>query len=176
MVNKAILIGRLGRDPECKTAQSGKLVCNFTLATDTGFGQSKTTDWHRIVCFDKQAEFCRNYLRKGSLIYVEGRISYRDYEKDGVKQKVTDIIASSIQSLQSRSESQGAAGNFDANAYDTPSYGGGSSYNSAPSQSYGGSSYNSAPAQQYNNAPAQPYNNAPADNFVDGIANEDIPF
>lgn len=169
MINKAILVGRLGRDPECKTAQSGKLVCNFTLATDTGFGQSKTTDWHRIVCFDKQAEFCRNYLRKGSLVYVEGRISYRQYEKDGAKQYITEILANSIQSLQSRSEAQGAAGNFDANAYDTPAYGGnsynsGSSYNSAPAApAYSGGSYNSAPE-------------APADNFADGIPNAEIPF
>ncbi|MBQ4359460.1 MAG: single-stranded DNA-binding protein [Proteobacteria bacterium] len=164
MVNKAILIGRLGRDPECKTAQSGKLVCNFTLATDSGFGQSKTTDWHRIVCFDKQAEFCRNYLRKGSLVYVDGRISYRQYEKDGVKQYITEILANSIQSLQSRAESQGAAGNFDANAYDGPAY--------------GGNSYN-APAAPAYNAPAAPAYNppaAPADGFADGIADEECPF
>lgn len=164
MVNKAILIGRLGRDPECKTAQSGKLVCNFTLATDSGFGQSKTTDWHRIVCFDKQAEFCRNYLRKGSLVYVDGRISYRQYEKDGVKQYITEILANSIQSLQSRAESQGAAGNFDANAYDGPAY--------------GGNSYNAPSAPAYN-APAAPAYNppaAPTDGFADGIADEECPF
>ena len=164
MVNKAILIGRLGRDPECKTAQSGKLVCNFTLATDSGFGQSKTTDWHRIVCFDKQAEFCRNYLRKGSLVYVDGRISYRQYEKDGAKQYITEILANSIQSLQSRAESQGAAGNFAANAYDGPAY--------------GGNSYNAPSAPAYN-APAAPAYNppaAPADGFADGIADEECPF
>ncbi len=156
MINKAILVGRLGRDPECRTTQSGKTVCNFTLATDTGFGDSKTTDWHRIVCFDRQADFCRNYMKKGSLVYVEGRISYRQYEKDGVKQYITEIIASSVQSLQSRGESQGAAGNFDVNVYDSPSYGGGS--------------YNSAPAPQAQSA---------ADSFggdVAGIPNDDIPF
>ena len=91
MVNKVILVGRLGKDPECRTAQSGKNVCRFTMATDSGFGASKKTDWHNVVCFDKQADFCKNYLRKGSLIYVEGRISYGEYEKDGVKRYTTDI-------------------------------------------------------------------------------------
>jgi single-strand DNA-binding protein len=163
MINKAILVGRLGKDPECRSTQSGKTVCNFTLATDTGFGDSRTTDWHRIVCFDRQAEFCRNYMRKGSLVYVEGRISYRQYEKDGVKQYVTEIIANSVQSLQSRAESQGAAGNFDVNVYDSPAYGGGNSYN-APSYGASGSAPASAPA--------------PADNFGGdgGIPNDDIPF
>lgn len=163
MINKAILVGRLGRDPECRTTQSGKTVCNFTIATDTGFGESKTTDWHRIVCFDRQADFCRNYMRKGSLVYVEGRISYRQYEKDGVKQYITEIIANSVQSLQTRGESQGAAGNFDVNVYDTPAYGGGNSYNS------GGSSYSAAPA-----APAPSHDSFGGD--VDGIPNDDIPF
>ncbi len=132
MVNKAILVGRLGKDPECRTAQSGKTVCKFSLATDTGFGDSKATDWHNIVCFDRQADFCKNYMRKGSLVYVEGRITNRSYEKDGVKQFITEIIANTVQSLGGRGESQAPAGNFDANAYDAPSYGGGSSYQSAP--------------------------------------------
>ena len=116
------------------------------------------------MCFDKQAEFCRNYLRKGSLVYVDGRISYRQYEKDGAKQYITEILANSIQSLQSRAESQGAAGNFDANAYDAPAY--------------GGNSYN-APAAPAYNAPAAPAYNppaAPADGFADGIADEECPF
>ena len=173
MINKAILVGRLGRDPECRATQSGKTVCNFTLATDTGFGDSRTTDWHRIVCFDRQADFCKNYMRKGSLVFVEGRISYRQYEKDGVKQYITEIIANNIQSLQSRAESQGAAGNFDVNVYDSPAYGGASSYNSpAPSYNSPAPSYNSAPA--YNSAPQ----NAP-DTFggdTADIPDDDVPF
>ena len=158
MVNKAILVGRIGKDPEARTTPAGKTVCRFSLATDTGFGDKRTTDWHNIVCFDKQAEFCRNYMRKGSLVYVEGRISTRQYEKDGAKQYITEIIANTVQSLSSKSESSGAAGNFDTSVYDSPAYGGSSSY--------------SAPSSGPSSAPA------PADSFGgdDGISNDDIPF
>ena len=163
MVNKAILVGRLGKDPEARTTPAGKTVCQFSLATDTGFGDKRTTDWHNIVCFDKQAEFCRNYMRKGSLVYVEGRITNRQYEKDGVKQNITEIIANTVQSLGAKGESGGGAGNFDTSVYDSPSYGGGNSY--------GGQSYG-APASAPSSAPA------PADSFGgdDGISNDDIPF
>ena len=90
MINKAILVGRLGREPEYRASQSGKASCRFSLATDSGYGQSRKTEWHSIVCFDKQAEFARDYLHKGSLVYIEGRISYGEYEKDGVKASVVE--------------------------------------------------------------------------------------
>lgn len=161
MINKAILVGRLGAEPEVKAAQSGKMVCRFRMATDTGFGQNKKTDWHNIVCFDRQAEFVRNYLHKGSLVYVEGRISYGQYEKDGVTFKTTDIIANTVQSLTKNDGTGAAAGNFDPNMYDTPAY------NSAPS--YGGAPSYSAPA------PAAP---APEPDAFggEGITNDEIPF
>lgn len=130
MINKAILVGRLGKDPESRTTQSGKEVCRFTMATDSGFGQQKKTDWHSIVCFDRQAEFVKNYLRKGNLVYVEGRISYNEYEKDGVKRYTTEIIASTVQSLGGKNES--GAGSFNA----ADSYGSASpSYNAPSSRS-----------------------------------------
>ena len=154
MINKAILVGRLGKDPEKRTTPNGKVVCRFTMATDTGFGEKRTTDWHSIVCFDRQAEFVSNYLRKGSLVYVEGRISYNNYEKDGQKRTFTEIIANTVQSLSGRNESGSAGGNFDVAQYDSPAYGGGS---------YGGAAPSSQPA--------------PADSFADdGISNDDIPF
>ena len=154
MINKAILVGRLGKDPEKRTTPNGKVVCRFTMATDTGFGDKRTTDWHSIVCFERQAEFVSNYLRKGSLVYVEGRISYNSYEKDGQKRTFTEIVANTVQSLSGRNESGGAGGNFDVAQYDAPAYGGGS---------YGGSAPSSQPA--------------PADSFADdGISNDDIPF
>lgn len=96
MLNKVMLIGRLGRDPERKTTQSGKSVCTFTLATDTGYGDNKKTDWHNITVFDKTADNCAKYLHKGSPAYVEGRISYDSYEKDGIKHTATKIIANSV--------------------------------------------------------------------------------
>ena len=96
MLNKVMLIGRLGRDPECKITQSGKSVCSFTLATDTGYGDNKKTDWHNITVFDKAADNCAKFLRKGSPVYVEGRISYDAYEKDGIKHTTTKIIANTV--------------------------------------------------------------------------------
>ena len=96
MLNKVMLIGRLGRDPELKTTQSGKSVCSFTLATDTGYGDNKKTDWHNITVFDKAADNCAKFLRKGSPVYVEGRISYDAYEKDGIKHTTTKIIANTV--------------------------------------------------------------------------------
>ena len=96
MLNKVMLIGRLGRDPERKTTQSGKSVCTFTLATDTGYGDNKKTDWHNITVFDKTADNCAKYLHKGSPAYVEGRISYDSYEKDGIKHTTTKIIANTV--------------------------------------------------------------------------------
>lgn len=96
MLNKVMLIGRLGRDPESKNTQSGKSVCTFTLATDTGYGDNKKTDWHNIIVFDKTADNCAKFLRKGSPVYVEGRISYDAYEKDGIKHTTTKIIANTV--------------------------------------------------------------------------------
>ncbi|MBO5789266.1 MAG: single-stranded DNA-binding protein [Clostridia bacterium] len=96
MLNKVMLIGRLGRDPERKTTQSGKSVCTFTLATDTGYGDNKKTDWHNITVFDKTADNCAKYLHKGSPAYVEGRIAYDSYEKDGIKHTTTKIIANTV--------------------------------------------------------------------------------
>ena len=155
MVNKAILIGRLGKDPEKRATPAGKTVCRFTLATDTGFGDNRKTDWHNVVCFDRQADFVANYLRKGSMVYVEGRISYGQYEKDGVKRYTTDIIANTVQNLSGRGDGQQAGGNFDVAQYDSPVYGGGNNYGST--------------------APAAPA--APAGGFADdGISNDDIPF
>jgi single-strand DNA-binding protein len=186
MVNKAILVGRLGKDPERRTAQSGKVVCRFSLATDTGFGDNRTTDWHNIVCFDKQADFCGNYLHRGSLVYIEGRITNREYEKDGTKQRICEIIANTVQSLGGRNESQGAGGSFDANAYDSPAYGGNSGYSNSGSN-YGGGNYNNGGSNYNNNrsyggnnggsapAPAAP---AQPDSFDGGdvISDESIPF
>ncbi|MGD0275431.1 MAG: single-stranded DNA-binding protein [Syntrophales bacterium] len=114
MVNKAILIGRLGADPEVRYTPDGTMVTNFRLATDEQFkdksGQkTQRTEWHRIVTFGKLAEICGNYLVKGKLVYVEGRIQTRSWDdRDGVKRFTTEIVANSMQMLdmkgQGRSE------------------------------------------------------------------------
>jgi single-strand DNA-binding protein len=104
-VNKAILIGNLGKDPELRYTPSGTAVANFPLATTSRWKNSsgdfqEKTDWHRIVAWGRQAEVCNEYLKKGSQVYVEGRIQYRSFDdKEGNKRFVTEIIASVVQML-----------------------------------------------------------------------------
>jgi len=106
MMNKFIAIGRLGKDPEVRTTTGGKAVANFSLATDSGYGEKKTTQWHRVVAWEKTAELAQKYLKKGSKIYLEGEVQYGKYEKDGVTHYTTDIVARNIQFLDSKSDSQ----------------------------------------------------------------------
>lgn len=115
MFNKVILIGRLGRDPELKTAQSGKSYCNFTLATSSGFGDSRQTEWHNVTAFNKTAENVKQYLHKGSLAAVEGRIQYQTYEKDGQKHTTTKIVADSVTFVGSKDEQQTSSNSTSTN-------------------------------------------------------------
>ena len=100
-VNKAILVGHVGKDPEIRTTASGDTVSSFSLATNSGYGDNKTTDWHNVIFFGKTADFIKDYIKKGSQIYVEGRIANRNYvDKSGVKKYVTEIKGYSVQALQ----------------------------------------------------------------------------
>jgi len=108
-VNKVILVGNLGRDPEVRYLPSGNPVANFSIATSENYTdrngtKQERTDWHNIVVYGKQAELCGQYLKKGRQVFVEGRISYRNYEaKDGSgKRYVTDIVAQRVQFLGGR--------------------------------------------------------------------------
>ena len=109
MLNKVILIGRLGRDVELKKGQTP--VAIFSLATDEVFrdekGQKKShTEWHRIIVFGNQAEICSQYLGKGSLVYVEGKLRTRNYDdKQGNKRYVTEIHADTIRFLNGKKAS-----------------------------------------------------------------------
>ncbi|MGZ7033042.1 MAG: single-stranded DNA-binding protein, partial [Thermoanaerobaculia bacterium] len=93
MINKVILVGRLGKDPEIRSTPSGTSVARFSLATDEKFTdrngeKQERTEWHNIVAWGKLAEICGQYLKKGKLVYVEGRIQSREYEgRDGIKRK-----------------------------------------------------------------------------------------
>jgi single-strand DNA-binding protein len=106
-VNKILLIGRLGADPEVRYAPSGSAVANFTMATNRSYKDregnfQEQTDWHRIVAWTRLAEFSKQYLHKGMRVYVEGRVQYRDWQdQNGVKRNTTDIIANDIQILES---------------------------------------------------------------------------
>ncbi|MEE9442464.1 MAG: single-stranded DNA-binding protein [candidate division Zixibacteria bacterium] len=107
-VNKAILIGNLGADPELRYTSSGQAVANFSMATtekwrDKDGQMQESTEWHRIVLWARQAEVAKEYLKKGSSVYIEGRIQTRNYEdKDGVKRYITEIVGQRMQFLGSR--------------------------------------------------------------------------
>lgn len=116
-VNKAILIGNLGRDPELRYTQSGQAVVNFSLATtenwtDKNGERVEKTEWHRIVAWGKTGELCAQYLSKGRTVYIEGRIQTRDWEdKDGIKRQTTEINATTVQFLGGpRGDSENNAG------------------------------------------------------------------
>jgi single-strand DNA-binding protein len=115
-VNKAILVGRLGRDPETRYTSGGQAVANFTLATDETFKdrsgeRQKRTEWHRVVLWGKLAEIAQQYLKKGTLVYIEGRIQTRQWEdkRDGQKRSTTEIVANVMRMLSSRAEGAAAA-------------------------------------------------------------------
>jgi single-strand DNA-binding protein len=156
-VNRVILVGRLGRDPETRYTGSGQAVANFSVATDESYKdrngeRQKRTEWHKIVVWGKQAEIAQQYLKKGSLVFIEGRIQSREWQdKEGQKRTSFEIVANNFRMLGGRAE--GAAAGAGA--------GGGSSR--------GGDDFDqSAPAE---------------DSYVGGgqaggpeISDEDIPF
>ena len=110
-LNKAMLIGHLGNDPEVRTTTSGQTVANFTLATNENFKDSsgnlqERTEWHRIIAWGKLAEICGQYLKKGRQVYVEGRLQTRSWDdpKSGDKKYATEIICSDMQMLGGQRE------------------------------------------------------------------------
>jgi single-strand DNA-binding protein len=115
-VNKAIIIGNLGKDPEVRYTTGGQAVANFTVATndrwtDKSGQQQERTEWHRIVVWGKQAENCGQYLKKGRSVYVEGRLQTREWtNKEGQKQYTTEIVAVIVQFLGGRGEGGGGGG------------------------------------------------------------------
>ncbi len=118
MVNKAIIVGRLGRDPEMRRTSTGTPVASFSVATDEkwtgqdGSKQSKT-EWHNVVAWSRLAEICEQYLKKGKLVYIEGRLQTREWDdREGNKRRTTEIVASNMQMLSSRQEDE-AMGSHD---------------------------------------------------------------
>jgi len=98
-VNKVILVGRLGKDPELKSTQNGKCFAKFSLATQEG----ERTEWHSIVAWEKTAELAASYLAKGSQVYIEGRLATRTWDDEqGNKKYMTEIVASTLQFLDSK--------------------------------------------------------------------------
>ncbi|MED5620746.1 single-stranded DNA-binding protein [Ideonella sp. BN130291] len=165
-VNKVILIGNLGRDPEVRYTPSGSAVCNVSVATtrnwknkDSGERQEET-EWHRVVFYDRLAEIAGEYLKKGRPVYVEGRLKTRKWQKDGADQYTTEIIATEMQLLGSR-EGMGGGGGGDE---------GGGGYSR---DAEGGGAPRSAPAPR---APAQRPAPAPKSSTGFDDMDDDIPF
>ncbi|MGH9776096.1 MAG: single-stranded DNA-binding protein [Candidatus Acidiferrales bacterium] len=126
-VNKAILVGRLGRDPETRYTASGQAVCNFTMATDESFKnrageRQKRTEWHRIVIWGKLAEIAQQYLKKGMMVFIEGRIQSREWDdRSGNKRTTTEIVANEMRMLTSKADSHAAVEpDAEAPAHDEP--------------------------------------------------------
>ncbi len=113
-LNKAILIGRLGKDPEVRRTNSGTPVANFSLATnetwtDKNGEKQERTEWHNIVAWSKLAEICEQYLTKGKLVYIEGRIQTREYDdRDGNKRRITEVVANDMRMLGSKTDNREA--------------------------------------------------------------------
>jgi single-strand DNA-binding protein len=167
-VNKVIIVGNLGKDPEVRYMPSGSAICNANIATTRTWknkesgDKNEETEWHRVVFFDRQAEVAGEYLKKGSSVYVEGRLKTRKWtDKDGVERYTTEVVAEVMQLLGSRQGmGGGGAGGGDEE-------GGGYSERSAPQRQ--------APASRpAASAPAP----RPAPKSTTGFDNmdDDIPF
>ena len=159
-VNKVIIVGNLGRDPEVRYTPNGSAVCNVTVATSRSRKNKESgekiedTEWHRIVFFDKLAEIAGEYLKKGRSVYVEGRLQTRKWtDKDGAEKYTTEIVATEMQMLGGRE----GMGGGNASAED-----GGGGYERA------------APAARTGGAPAGRAAAKPASGFSD--MDDDIPF
>lgn len=115
-VNKVILVGRLGKDPELRYTPSGTAVVTFTMATTENYkdrdgNRQEKTEWHNIVAWRQLAEICGKFLHKGKQVYVEGKIQTRSYDdRDGNKRYITEIVADQMQMLGSRDDAQGGGG------------------------------------------------------------------
>src|SRR5215831_10118006 len=114
-INKVILVGRLGRDPEMKYTATGTPFCRFSMATDEGWTdkgsgeKQERTEWHNIVVWDRLAEICNQYLTKGRMVYIEGSLQTREWDdKEGVKRKTTEIRARDMVLLGGAGESSGS--------------------------------------------------------------------
>lgn len=170
-INKVILIGNLGTDPEVRYMPQGGAVANLTVATSESWTDKATnerkeqTEWHRVVIYQRLAEIAGEYLRKGSKVYIEGKLKTRKWQdKDGVERYTTEIIANELQMLDGRGDGQQQGGGMSGGqqgSYQKPAAPQGSYQQQAPQQAYQApaqSGYQQAAPQQggYQQRPAQP--------------------
>jgi len=171
-INKVILIGTLGRDPEMRFLPNGNAVVSMSLATDEGYKDKNTgqqvdkTEWHRVEAFGRLAEIIGEYLKKGSKCYVEGKLRTDEYEKDGIKRYSTKIIANEMTMLDSRASQDGGMNSGMGGGYSAPQRAPQQAPAAAPMQQPAyqqpaqQQAPQQAPAQQYaqpQQAPAAPY-------------------
>jgi single-strand DNA-binding protein len=105
-VNRVFLLGHLGKDPESKQIGTGSVVCNLSLATSKKVNGADKTEWHRVTCWNKTAEFAAKYLTKGRLVFVEGELQTRSWEQDGQRRYMTEVVASRIEAVGPRGDSK----------------------------------------------------------------------
>jgi single-strand DNA-binding protein len=180
-VNKVIIVGNLGADPETRYMPSGDAVTNIRVATtdrykDKASGEMKeATEWHRIAFFGRLAEIAGEYLKKGSSVYIEGRIKTRQWEKDGQKQYSTEIVAEQMQMLGGRGGEGGGGGGGGYSRGGESGGGGGGGYGGGRAQGQGGGGMSrgegGSQGGQGGGARRQP---APSNGFED--MDDDIPF
>ncbi len=165
-INKVILIGNVGGDPETRYLPNGNAVTNLTLATSDSWRDKQTgqmqerTEWHRVSFFGKIAEIAGQYLRKGSKVYIEGRLQTREWEKDGVKRYTTEIVVDmggTMQMLDGRGDNEG-----------------GSRAPAAPRQPQSQPQQQQAPQAQQRPAPSTQHDAQPAPDY--DSFDDDIPF
>lgn len=168
-VNKVILLGRLGQDPEMTYTPSGMAVCKFSLATSKKKKDGmEVTAWHRCTAFGKTGEILGQYMSKGRELYVEGELQYGQYEKDGITRYTTDII---IREFNFISSGGGQGGGYQNQNYNQGNQGGGGYQQGGPPQGNQGNFSQNNGQQGYNQSAPQgppPQNNMPTD--------DDIPF
>jgi len=164
MLNKIQLIGYLGKDVDMRVTQDGTAVANLSLATSEHFkdkttGEKKTqTEWHRVVLFGRTAEIAKDYLKKGSMAYIEGKLRTRQWEKDGVKHNTTEIVGNELKLLDRRTDSDngqqpsqanGNGGNANGKTNGGNGYSNGKSSPAANGQPNKGSSANNLTTSTY---------------------------
>lgn len=181
-VNKAIVLGRLGRDPELRYMQNGQPVCRLNVATSRRYQNKNNemveeTEWHRITVWGKQAEHCNNYLTKGREVYVEGRLRTSSYEKDGQKHYTTEIVADTVQFIGGRGDGGGdyggGGGGRGGGGGGNYNRGGGAGNRGGGGGNRGGGNYGGGGGFEDDIPPGEPYDSGymPSD-----PADDDIPF
>jgi len=129
-VNKVILVGRLGKDPEVRNLENGASVANFTIATSETYKDKTTgdkkeiTEWHNIVVWRGLADIAAKYLHKGDMIYIEGKLRTRSWEKEGVTRYTTEVVGDNMTMLSTRAGGSGSSSGAERSAAPAPSYSG----------------------------------------------------